>query len=118
MQSSVSRVLKYSGVIIVLLLLSSPVLYAANEYRLKEKYERALARIRVGDSRQRVVALMGEPDEREWCYPLPTASDTPELKRFHERCVEQYRYSTFMKPYYISFDKDSRVSGKGYTISP
>jgi hypothetical protein len=94
------------------------VLYSANQYRLKKKYERAFKQIQIGDSKQRVVSLMGEPDERRWCYPLPASDDTPERKRFHDECVDQYWYITFLKPYYVSFDRNNQVSGTGYTISP
>jgi hypothetical protein len=114
----IARLLKFSVIMLVLLLLGSPLLYAGNEYRLKKKYERALRQIQIGDSKQRVVSLMGEPDETLWCYPFPTADDTPELKRFHEQCVDQYWYFTFLKPYYISFDRNNQVSGKDYMISP
>jgi hypothetical protein len=113
-----AKVLKYSVILLVLILLTSPVLYGANQYRLKKTYERALSQIQIGDSKQRVVSLMGEPEETRWCYPLPTSNDTPEQKRFHEQCVDQYWYFTFLKPYYVSFDKNNQVSGKDYTISP
>ena len=83
-----------------------------------ERYVRGYNQIQVGDSQHSVIDVMGEPDERSWCYPLRSENDTPERKRFHELCVEQYRYDTFMKPYIITFDKDNRVSGKGYMISP
>jgi hypothetical protein len=114
----ITRLAKYSVLVLVLLLLGSPVLYVANQYRLKKKYERALSQIRIGDSKQRVVSLMGEPEETRWCYPLPNSDDTPEQKRFHEQCVDQYWYFTFLKPYYVSFDGNNQVSGKDYTISP
>ena len=114
----IAKVLKYSVITLVLLVISSPVLYVANDYRLKSKYERGLNHIRIGDSRQTVASLMGEPDMRNWCYPLPTDHDTSERKRFHERCVDTYEYVVFLKSYVITFDKDNRVSGKNYTISP
>jgi hypothetical protein len=83
-----------------------------------ERYERGYNQIRIGDSKRSVVDVMGEPDERSWCYPLRTDNDIPERKRFHEQCVEHYHYITFLKPYNITFDKDDRVSDKGYMISP
>ena len=83
-----------------------------------ERYERGYNKIQIGDSKQSVIDMMGEPDERHWCFPLRTDNDTPERKRFHERCVEKYHYVTFLKPYIVTFDKDNRVSGKGYMISP
>src|SRR5687768_9582690 len=93
----VARLLKYLVITLVLLLISSPVLYVANDYRLKRKFERGLNQIQIGDSRQSVVSLMGQPDARNWCYPLPTDHDTPERKRFHEQCVDQYEYAILLK---------------------
>jgi hypothetical protein len=72
----------------------------------------------VGDSEQTVVALMGEPDERDWCYPLPTNGDSAEQKRFHEECVVEYTYVTFLENYGVSLDKNNRVSGKWKSVSP
>jgi hypothetical protein len=115
---SAAKLLRYCLIAVVLLVIGVPVLYAANDYRLKKKYERALNQIQVGDSKQDIVALLGEPDGRYWCYPLPTDHDTPERKKFHEQCVDEYWYVTFLQPYIITFDKDGRVSGKGHMVSP
>ena len=95
-----------------------PVVYAANDYRLKKRYEGGLRVIQIGDSKQSVISLMGEPDSREWCYPLPTSNDTAEQKRFHEKCVDQFRYAIFLQAYTVSFDKNGQVSWKGYSVSP
>jgi hypothetical protein len=113
-----AKLSRYALIAFVLCVIGAPVLYAANDYRLKKKYERALGQIQVGDSRQAVVSLLGEPDERYWCYPLPIDHDTPEQKKFHERCVDEYWYVTFLQPYIITFDQDGRVSGKGHMVSP
>jgi len=115
---SAAKLLQYSLIALALLVISAPVLYAANNYRLKKKYERALGQLRVGDCKQAVVSLLGEPDERYWCHPLPTDHDTPERRKFHERCADEYWYVTFLQPYIITFDKDGRVSGKGHMVSP
>ncbi len=113
-----SRVLKYSAVVLVLLVIGSPFLIAANEYRLRRRYERGLEQIRVGDSRQSVLSIMGEPDRHSWCFPLQTDHDTPELKSFHEQCVDTYEYEVFLKSYVFTFDRDNRVSYKGDMVSP
>ena len=103
-----------AGVIVI----CAPFVYVANEYLLKGKYERALNRLKVGDTEESVVGLMGQPDERNWCYPLPTDHDTAEDKRFHQRCVETYTYITLMENYGATFDKDGRISGKFHQVSP
>jgi len=114
----VTRLLKYSLIALIVLVLCSPLLYVANDWRLKNKYERGMNQILVGDSKEAVITLMGEPDSRNWCYPSPTDHDTPERKRFHERCVDEYQYDIFLTSYVVTFDKDSRVSGKNKMVSP
>ena len=118
-----SSVLMRRNVIIFLitlcvLVLCIPVLYAANDYRLKLKYESALARIQIGDSEPSVVVLMGEPDERTWCYPLRRDDDSADRRQFHDQCEQQYSYGVFMRLYTVSFDKNNRVSGKYVSVSP
>ena|SRR6266481_360426 len=108
----------YTLVAVIAVLVCLPFVYAANQYRLKAKYENALNQIQVGDSEQKVVSLMGQPDERNWCYPLPTNHDSAEQKRFHEQCVEIYLYGTFMETYGVAWDKNGRVSNKIHMVSP
>ena len=108
----------YSVIVVCLVVICIPSAYVGNQYRLKKKYERALSRIQIGDSEQSVVSLMGQPDERYWCTPLRTNHDSPEQKQFHERCVQEYWYVTFLEPYIVTFDKNNRVSGKQTMVSP
>ena len=112
------RIVGLGAIGVVVIALCSPIFYVANDRRLKRTYENALARIQVGDSEQTVIALMGQPDERSWCYPLPMPNDSPEQKRFHEQCVMQYTYVVFMEHYGVSLDKNNRVSGKWKSVSP
>lgn len=95
-----------------------PVGYAAHQRKLKNKYERGLNMIEIGDSKQRVITLMGEPDAWERCYPLPASNESPEQKKLHEECVDQCRYVTFMEWYMVAFDKNGHVSWKGRSVSP
>jgi hypothetical protein len=103
---------------VVVIVICLPFIWIGNEYRLKAKYERAINRLQVGDTEETVVALMGQPDERNWCYPLPTDYDTAEQKRFHQQCVETYTYVTLMENYGVALDKDGRVSTKFHQVSP
>jgi hypothetical protein len=110
--------LLYSTIALCLLVIFIPVYYVANDYRLSNKYDTALKRIQVGDSEPTVVAVMGKPDAREWCYPLPTDHDSIEQKQFHESCVQQYCYYTFLQRYTVTLDKNNRVSGTNLAVSP
>ena len=117
-QSLSTHKFSLAGVILCLVVLSIPAIYVGNDYRLRSKYDDALNRIQVGDSESTVVALMGEPDEREWCYPLRTDHDSTEQRRFHDSCVQQYCYYTFLKRYTVSLDKTNHVSFKNVAVSP
>ena len=118
MQFHSPKLLIYAVIVVIAMGIWSPVLYVANEYRLKRKYEYNLELLQIGDPEQRVIALMGQPDERNWCYPLPTDHDSAERKQFHQECVQTYTYVTFMKNYTISLDKENRVSGIFRSVSP
>ncbi len=107
-----------SVIVVCLFAVSLPVFYVANDFWLHHKYDRALNRIQIGDAEPTVVALMGQPDERSWCYPFPTDHDSPELEQFHEQCVQQYSYAIFLQRYTVAFDKNNRVSGKYVSVSP
>ena len=39
-------------------------------------------------------------------------------KKFHEECVDQFKYVTFLEWHIVAFDKDERVSWKGHSVSP
>jgi hypothetical protein len=108
----------YAGITLCLLVISIPIIYVGNDYRLSNKYDNALNQLRVGDPEQNVVTLMGQPDERAWCYPLPTDHDSLEQKQFHESCVQQYCYYTFLQRYTVTLDRNNRVSDKNRVVSP
>jgi hypothetical protein len=112
------RTIGYIVAAAIAIVIALPFLWMANEGRLKRKYEAALNSIEVGDSEERVVELMGQPDQRNWCFPLPTDHDSPKDKQFQQQCYIQYTYVTFMEHYGVSFDKDNRVSRTFYSVSP
>jgi len=112
------RLVGYIVVLLIALAVASPILWMAHQSRLKSRYEYALNRLQVGDSEQTVIALMGQPNDRNWCLPLPKEHESKEMKHFHDQCFITYTYVTFMVHYTISLDKDNRVSGKHRSVSP
>ena len=112
------KLIGYIGILMIALAVASPSLRMAHEGRLKRRYEFALNRLQIGDPEETVIALMGQPHERNWCFPLPKENDSEKMKQFHERCFIQYTYVTFMKHYSVSLDKNNRVSGKFQSVSP
>lgn len=114
-----SRIRNVLFIVAALILVVSAYLLLM-QYLKGRKYENGYAQIKVGDSRQSVVALMGKPDRIESCDvgSKSKPNENIEEKRYREQCVEEYWYDTFMHPYGIAFDKQNRVLAKGYQVSP
>lgn len=82
-----------------------------------ERLHRAYEGIKVGDSRDAVVAAMGKPDEVTGCPYTPFADPKREAE-FRAKCFQQYRYGLLMREYTISFDRDGTVINKSTAVSP
>lgn len=82
-----------------------------------ERYERGFQAIQIGDSRDAVVAAMGEPHSAEDCSSTPFA-DPGMGAEFRAKCFQQYRYVLLMKVYTISFDRNGAVINKTSAVSP
>lgn len=104
--------------IVAAVILVASVYLLLMQYLKGRRYENGYAKVRVGDSQDSVVAVMGKPDEVDICRTISSPNDTAEDKKYQEQCVEQYWYNSFLKPYVISFDKERRVLAKGYQVSP
>ena len=79
-----------------------------------KKYERGYAQVGVGESKQKVVALLGDPSEIENCHYFIHSGVN---ERDKERCVEMYWYRSFLEDWVFVFDKDGKVISKFYNIS-
>jgi hypothetical protein len=88
------------------------------QYLKGRRYENGYAQIKVGDSKESVVAKMGNPERVDICRTVSSPHDTAQDKKYQEQCVQEYWYVTFLHPYVIAFDKQSRVLAKGYQVSP
>jgi hypothetical protein len=82
-----------------------------------ERFRRAYAEIKVGDSRNAVLVAMGEPHEVTDC-PYTPFSDPKREAEFRSKCFQQYRYGLFMREYTISFDRNGTVINKSTAVSP
>ena len=82
-----------------------------------ERFERGFAAIKTGDSRDAVVAAMGNPHAVEDC-PFTPFSDKKMEAEFRSKCFQQYRYVLLMKVYTISFDRTGTVIYKSSVVSP
>lgn len=112
-----SRIRNVLFIVAALILVVSAYLLAM-QYLKGRRYENGQGQIKVGDSKESVVAKMGKPDRVDICRTVSSPHDTAEDKKYQEQCVEQYWYNSFLKPYVISFDKERRVLAKGYQVSP
>ena len=91
---------------------------AIKQYRIGRSRERGYQNVKVGDSKEIVIQLMGQPDQVEPCVTVPSSQDTVADKEYQRNCFEQYWYNSFLKPYAISFDQKGRAIAKGYAVSP
>jgi hypothetical protein len=81
-----------------------------------ENFDRAYEAIKVGDSRDAVVAALGKPDEVTNC---PTYAGAPKMNaEFRTKCFQQYEYFSFMARRTIYFDQNGVVINKTIAVSP
>ena len=80
-------------------------------------YDRAYTAITVGDSREEVVAAMGEPQAVTDCSYTPFADKKLDAE-FRSKCFQQYEYVELMARYTISFDRNGMVFNKSTAVSP
>lgn len=106
---------------LILALVVAVILYSVSlEWSRRQRnarFERGYAAIQAGDSREAVVAAMGEPARVEDCPFTPFADPKMEAE-FRAKCFQQYRYVVFMKVYTISFDRSGAVINKSSVVSP
>jgi hypothetical protein len=105
-------------VIIVLALAIAGIVYVAR-YQSERiaRFNRAYESIKVGDSRDAVVAAMGDPREVTDC-PDTSFSNRKEEAEFRSKCFQQYKYVQWMAVYTISFDRNGTVFDKSQAVSP
>jgi hypothetical protein len=81
-----------------------------------EKFNRAYEAIKVGDSRNTVVAALGQPQEITNC---PSYASVPKVdEEFRSKCFQQYEYISFMARRTIYFDRNGVVIHKTVAVSP
>jgi hypothetical protein len=82
-----------------------------------ERLERGYVGIKIGDSRDAVIAAMGQPHTVADCPSTPFADPKMEAE-FRSKCYQQYRYILLVKVYTISFDRTGTVINKSDVVSP
>jgi hypothetical protein len=92
--------------------------FALNKYRVQRNRERGYEQVNIGDSKELVSSLMGQPDELQTCRVVSGSNDSADDREYQRNCFDQYWYYSLLHPYVISFNKDGRVIAKAYQISP
>ena len=86
--------------------------------RIVRAYERGYPQIKVGDSKDIVIKLMGKPSRITDCV-YPWFSDEKTEAEYRSNSKELYHYEEiFPVDYTISFDKEERVINKTTAVSP
>ena len=83
-------------------------------YVEKRVNESNYSRIQVGDSKQELVKLYGEPDEITDCSDFKKPSYIEVVRR---ECVEVYWYRAFLEQWVFFLDKDGKVVHKAFNTS-
>ncbi len=110
---------KLALIIIILGLAVAAMLYFAFQSwsRRMGSYDRAYTAVKVGDSRETVVAAMGEPRAITNCS-YTQFSDKKLEAEFRSKCFQEYEYVELMARYTISFDRNGAVIHKSMAVSP
>jgi hypothetical protein len=108
-------------IIVILVLALATIMYLVFITRSRnqsiERYSRAYTEIKVGDSRDTVVAAMGKPSEITNC-PYTPFNDPKQEAEFRAKCFQRYRYILLLREYTFSFDQNGAVIAKSSAISP
>jgi len=104
-----------SIVIVVLLLVAIPVVHI-----LQQKSDsQAFDAIKQGDSKEEVVAVLGQPDEVRSCPDtLYWGGDHKRLGPNNGQCVEEYYYSSMPGGWSVGFGNAGQAVHKYAYVSP
>ena len=92
-------------------------LTSVSHRRTVKKYEDSYSQIKVGDSKEIVVAVMGHPTKISECV-YPWFPDKKREAEYRSNCKELYEYEFFPLSYTISFEKNGKVINKTRAVSP
>jgi hypothetical protein len=82
-----------------------------------KKYDSGYSQIKIGDAKQAVISLMGEPSTIGRCEYAPFIDKGAEGQST-AKCLEQYTYGVTFKEYVIYFDTNGKVLSKNSAVSP
>ena len=107
-----------SAILIVMILGAIFIGTVVSRRRVARKYELGYLQIKLGDSKEVVLTLMGEPRRITGCV-YPWFTDEKREAEYRSTCKELYSYEeVFPVDYTVSFDKEGRVINKTTATSP
>lgn len=104
-------------ILTAVVVVTSYLAWVVVSHRTARKYERGYTQIKVGDSKDLVINLMGEPSRTTDCVH-PWFADEKREAEYRSSCKELYIYEVFPVDYTISFDKQGKVINKTSAVSP
>jgi hypothetical protein len=84
---------------------------AVSCYVRKTKLQTTFAKVQIGDTKQSVVQVLGQPPEIAKCRDPDTNVDK------HQRCVETYWYHSFLVRWGYAFNVEGKVVDKISNVS-
>jgi hypothetical protein len=83
--------------------------------RRVSRWQEGYSEIRIGDSKQRVTALLGNPTAVKDCWDTSFSTLPSDVKK---SCAEEYWYVAFLADWKIAFDREGKVISKANSVSP
>jgi hypothetical protein len=93
------------------------VVTVVSHRRTARKYEDGYSQIKMADSKDTVVGVMGRPTRISECV-YPWFADEKREAEYRSSCKELYEYELFPVSYTISFEKNGKVINKTRAVSP
>ena len=87
--------------------------YAWNSLPHASRWERGYSQIEEGDSKRKLLEILGKPTEIKDCYS--TMHSAP--REIWEKCGEEYRYIAFMQEWCYVIDREGNVLTKWRSVS-
>ena len=106
----------YKKLILCLAILAfvGTICYGVYIYFPNKRYEKAFSQISVGNSKEKVISVFGEPKKIENCHYIIYSEVKQETI---DNCVEIHWYIGFLEEWGFVFDKDGKVLQRLYSIS-
>jgi hypothetical protein len=101
------RIIFIAGLCLIVIVLSA---FTYSCHAKREKFKTGFVKVQIGDTKQTVAQVLGQPEEVGNCYVSDPRVDAD------KRCVEIYWYKFFLERWGVSLNRDGRVVYKTYNV--